>query len=191
MIVWKCGNALDFGALPVVLEPIRCDWWKQPVEPAPGVALVEDPDHLWLLAGGEGGARPHPAAGCGDFVEGLWEHDVAEMFIAGPEGYLEFNLSPAGAWWAARFSAPRVRDERMGRPQVITRAHHTAAGWLAALGVPLDALRQHVGWDEKNRINVTMIVGSPQQFLTVADLGEGAPDFHRPDGFDPIEWRFA
>ncbi len=49
-----------------------------------------------------------PAEG---FVEGLWEHDVAEFFLLDRRRgtYQEYNLSPGGAWWAAAFSAPRVR----------------------------------------------------------------------------------
>lgn len=193
MVVWKVNSPLDIQRLPVSLKPVANDWWGQPVEPAPRFTLIEDPGYLWLVAFHEHTPRLHPGAGCGEFLEGLWEFDVAECFIAGPEGYLEFNLSPTGAWWCARFSAPRVRDEAMPRPRAITRvgSRKATGGWLAALGIPLEALRREAGWDDHIHINVTFIVGEPQRFLTVADLGEGQPDFHRPEAFAGIDRRDA
>ena len=37
----------------------------------------------------------------GQFVEGLWEQDVAEFFVAaGGTECQEINISPTGAWWS-------------------------------------------------------------------------------------------
>lgn len=191
MIVWKLAKHLDVEDLQVPFVPLRHGWWGEPIVPAPSYALVADPDRLWLVAARGCPGQAHPGGGCGEFVEGLWKYDVAELFVAGPCGYLEFNLSPAGAWWCARFSAPRVRHHGMPQPRVVAHSHSQAnGGWLAALGIPLDDLRRETGFDEATRINVTMILGcADQQFLSVADLGGGQPDFHRPAHYQAIESR--
>lgn len=191
MIVWKVTKLLDVEDLQVPLVPIPHGWRGEAIEPAPVYALVADPDRLWLVAARGCPGQSHPSGGCGEFIEGLWDYDVAELFLAGPCGYLEFNLSPSGAWWCARFSSPRVRHNGMPRPQVVAHSRaHTNGGWLAALGIPLNDLRRESVFDEATRINVTMILGSPDpHFLSVSDLGDGKPDFHRPAHFQPIESR--
>ena len=51
-----------------------------------------------------------PAAGGADRLDGLWRHTCCEVFLghAGGSDYLEYNLSPSGAWAAYAFSAYRV-----------------------------------------------------------------------------------
>ena len=54
-----------------------------------------------------------PKDRAGEFVEGLWEEDVLELYLANTEededAYLELNLSKDGAWWGAHFSSYRRR----------------------------------------------------------------------------------
>ena len=61
-----------------------------------GAAREEEPEIL-------------PRAAANTFFEGLWEADVAELFVASESGayYLEFNLAPNAAWWVAAFDSYR------------------------------------------------------------------------------------
>lgn len=172
------------------MRELSRDWHGQTLSPAPRLGLIEDPTHLWLVAGREHPFRAHPGAGCGDFQPELWRHDVAELFIASPRGghYLEFNLAPTGAWWMAAFGGPRRPLPAPELPAVI--ACGTPAGaeaWHAALAIPLDWLRHEVAWGAESRLNATLILGQdPQRFLSQADLGGGEPDFHRPEHYPQV-----
>ena len=165
------------------------DWHGQSMDSPAHFSLLEDTTHLWLIAGRNKPAKPHPTGLCGDFQVELWRHDVAELFIAAPDGsaYLEFNLSPRGAWWMERFSQPRHVDPIAERPVVKTHAELADGGaWLSALAIPLDWLFDTIGWSENSPLNVSFILDSPdQRFLTACDLGDGEPDFHRPQAFQP------
>jgi hypothetical protein len=60
-------------------------------------------------------------------------------------------------------------------------------GWVAAMAIPLDLLKARLDFGKRTRMNVTMIVESPdQRFITAADLGSGEPDFHLPQRFPEI-----
>ncbi len=114
------------------------------------------------------------------FIEGLWEQDLAECFMLDRRTghYQEFNLGPGGAWWSARFSAPRVRIA----PQpsalsfgVLTEVEWTAAAWIGRLSFPVPDLGSAA-------VNFTAIVASSEgrRFYSLAPLGGSRPDFHRP-----------
>ena len=174
----------ELDALP--MHELCHDWHGQSMAPPARFALVEDPGHLWLIAGRQQPANPHPMGDCGDFQAELWKHDVAEMFItdANFKNYLEFNLSPTGAWWAESFSGPREIRGLGQPPEVRTHAEHGEESWRACLGIPLEWLRLSIDWSVDSPLNVTFILDSPQQrFLSACDLGAGEPDFHRPQGF--------
>lgn len=136
----------------------------------------------------------HPKARPGCFLGGLWETDVAELFLADPVSgrYLELNLAPNGAWWSCEFTAPRQRAEAndIAMPDVATFADLAPDGsWLAAMAVPLDILRARLDFGQETRANVTMILGSPEQrFLSAAKLHGTVPDFHQPAGFTKIQF---
>lgn len=164
------------------------------LQPAATFSLVADPRHLWFIASHRQPARIHPKARPGIFLAELWQHDVAEMFLTDPDGgrYFEFNLAPNGAWWCCEFTAPRVRAEEVdiAMPEVATFAEMAADGsWVAAMAIPLDLLRARLDFGPATRMNVTMILGSPEQrFVTATDLGPGAPDFHQPQRFPQVSF---
>lgn len=165
------------------------DWHGEPVVPAAAFSLAMDPHRLWFVAHHRRPARIHPQARPGHFLPGLWQHDVAELFLANLSRgrYYEFNLSPNGAWWSCEFTAPRVRADpcEIAMPDVATFADLAADGsWLAAMAIPLDLLRARLDFGPTTHANVTLILESPnQRFLTATDLGGGEPDFHQPSGF--------
>lgn len=173
------------------MQELGHDWYGSPMVPPAQFRLVEDPHHLWLIAAHEAAAKPHPKGDCGDFQAELWRHDVAELFIAQADGphYLEFNLSPRGAWWMACFSGPRQLCPMKDLPEVITHTSVEGAGnddgsWKAVLGIPLDWLRESISWGAGSPLNVAFILKSPdQRFLSTCNLGDGEPDFHRPQRF--------
>jgi hypothetical protein len=122
----------------------------------------------------------------GHFVEGLWEADVAELFLVNPDTgfYTEFNLGPRGGWWCCSFGSPRARVEAAPKPLpgVRAKACLSESGWDSSLAVPLHSLPEGLAFDSgKTRGNITFCLGAPQQYVTLADLGGGEPDFHRPE----------
>jgi hypothetical protein len=125
---------------------------------------------LWFLAHHRRPADLHPAARPGGFQAELWRYDVAELFLSHPGSgrYFEFNLAPNGAWWCCEFTAARRRAESIdiAMPEVATFADLAADGsWLAAMAISPD-----------------------QRFVSAADLGGGAPDFHRPLVFPEVKF---
>jgi hypothetical protein len=123
----------------------------------------------------------------GEFTEGLWNGDVIELFIGQPESeqYLEFNLAPSGAWWAAAFSRYRERSTDILAALPMTIQSNCAAGYweffasfdLAATAVNCDSCT----------INLCAIFGSPNRrfFSAHAPVTAGVaavkPDFHRAE----------
>lgn len=183
-MVWGELDVPVFG----LTKDLRGDALKNPAS----FSLVTDDRHLWFLASHQQPARIHPQARPGAFHADLWQHDVAELFLADPASgrYFEFNLAPNGAWWSCEHTAPRVRAEEMdiAMPEVATFSDLAPdGGWLVAIAIPLDLLRARLDFGPATRANVTMILESPvQRFLSANDLGPGEPDFHRPDRFSQI-----
>lgn len=194
MTLFESERPLAWGELDVPLFGLGTDWHGARVEPAPGFALVMDPQRLWLVASHRRPAQLHPQARPGMFQAELWRHDVAELFLANPRNgrYFEFNLAPNGAWWSGEFTGPRVRAEEAeaAMPEVTTHAELAADGsWVAALVLPLELLRARLDFGPTTRANVTFILGTPhQRFLTATPLGGGDADFHRPERFTPSAW---
>jgi hypothetical protein len=189
MTIFTSPSPLVWGQLDVPMLGLSRDWHGAPVEPPGAFSLAVDERRLWFVAHHRRPAELHPQARPGDFQAGLWDYDVAELFIADPVSgrYFEFNLAPNGAWWSCEFTAPRVREEEMdiAMPEVATFADMAPDGaWVAAMAIPMDLLRARLDFGANSRMNVTMILESPaQRFLTATDLGGGEPDFHRPDCF--------
>lgn len=194
MICVRCEKPIRWGELDLPLFGIDRDWGGNPVEPALAWSLAEDGERLWFVASHGAPARLHPQARPGRFLPGLWEHDVAELFLAHPPSgnYFEFNLAPNGAWWSCQFTAPRQRREEaeIAMPEVATFAELSAGGgWLAAMAIPLDLLRARLDFGAGTTANASFILGSPgQRFLTASPLGEGEPDFHRPAQFPVLRF---
>lgn len=122
----------------------------------------------------------------GEYFEGLWEYDVAELFIAADKGerYIEINLAPNGAWWLMTFSAPRQRlaDLRIDLHDIKTESTLTKQAWKASLCIPLGLL-QNILQTDNMRFNVTYILGEPRQHLSYCKLQSAKPDFHIPERF--------
>jgi hypothetical protein len=189
------SEPIVWGGLDVPLLGIVRDWFGAPVSPPAGYALAMDDQRLWFLAHHRRAADLHPQARPGAFQADLWQHDVAELFLADPVSgrYFEFNLAPNGAWWSCEFTAPRERAEEIdiAMPDVATFADLSPDGsWLAAMALPLDILRARIRFGPDTRANVAMILESPgRRFLTANDPADGEPDFHQPAMFSPVRFQ--
>lgn len=192
MTIFTSPHPLQWGGLDVPLMGLTKDWHGAPLQVAAGFSLVIDARRLWFVAHHRKAADLHPKARPGMFLDGLWQHDVAELFLADPLSgrYFEFNLTPNGAWWCCEFTAPRVRAEEIDivMPEVATFSDMAADGaWVAAMAIPLDLLRARLDFGPQTRVNVTFILDSPgRKFVSAADLGAGDPDFHRPGKFPQV-----
>ena len=174
---------------------IETDWYGSKLDKAPKYFFTLSETHLHFWAGQKGLAGSHhPTAQPGQFHAELWRFDVAEFFLTSPNSshYLEFNLSPNGAWWSCAFEAPRVAAS--GNPQAIpgvtTESQQTSSSWWAHAAIPRAWLEQHLGLGPDSHLNATFILNSPDQlFATASDLGDGEPNFHRPEKFPRIDSR--
>ena len=185
-------DQLEWGKLNLPLLGITEDWFGEALVPPLAFSLAADSKQLWFVATRQALALTNPAASSGEFTHGLWEHDVAELFIADPEGrsYLEFNLSPTGAWWAAKFSSPRELCKVQPDFQSQIRTYHDDGDpgcWIAAISIPIRFLVAHIGFAVGSPANAAFILNSPHQTFHSATklLGE-TPDFHQPANFPRI-----
>lgn len=165
-------------------QTLSHEWYGKEIVPAVEYSFSIEGEYLVFRAAQAAQAQPHPEGKPGEFKEELWKYDTAEFFIADAEGklYMEFNLSPAGAWWACVFSAPRVAAPEYGVPQgVQTTGSLSAEGWACSARIPLEYLSALGITPERCRLAATCILNSPDYvFLTSAEDLSGEPDFHRP-----------
>lgn len=179
---------------PPQFETIAADWFGAAIAAAPAFRLVLIPGEAIEL---HARANKHPVSAmdstAGEFCEGLWQHDCAELFLANPATghYIEFNIAPNGAWWSCLLESPRLRAriENLPLDGVVSEGIEGVARWETKLHVPLAALPPEIGTDiHALRGNVTFCLGSaPRQiYVTYADLGTGTPDFHQPARWLPV-----
>jgi len=189
MRIFNTSTALAWGELDLPLLGIDEDWFGSPLLPPVAFSLASDPEYLWFVATRQAQASVLPGAVPGGFTPGLWEYDVAELFVASQDGnsYLEFNLAPNGAWWAAKFSSPRQVCDSQPDFQNNIHTYHDAPdpdSWVAAISIPLGFLRKHISFDVGSPANAAFIMNSPEQtFHSAARLPGGKPDFHQPSKF--------
>lgn len=194
MTIFTSSRPLAWGELDVPLFGLENDLRGAPLQAPAAFSVVTDARHLWFIASHRQPARIHPKARPGAFQAELWRYDVAELFLADPVSgrYFEFNLAPNGGWWTCEFTAPRVRadEAEIAMPEVATFSEISPDGsWLAAMAIPLDLLRARLDFGPATRMNVAMILESPEQkFLSATDLGTGEPDFHQPQRFSEIQF---
>jgi hypothetical protein len=123
---------------------------------------------------------PGPPGPC----EGLWEHEVVEVFLAGwapasrPIPYTEVELSPHGHYLVLRLEGARRVIER-GLPLAF-RAHRQGGRWVGEALLPLALLPP-----APLRVNAFAIHGrgAGRRFLAWEPVPGSQPDFHRPDRF--------
>lgn len=192
MIIEQKRGVLKWTELEVALFAANKDWYGTPLDEPVGFSFVKDEKFFWFIATHPKAASLHPDSRPNQFTRELWRYDVAEFFLTNQETgrYLEFNLSPNGAWWAAEFSGPR---EGMGEAPLVGVETYADLGesgrWIAAARFELDLMYDRFNLGPDTTLNATFILNSPeQQFVSVADLGEGEPDFHQPSKFKQVSF---
>ena len=194
MTIFTSPRPLVWGELDVPLFGLARDVHGAALQVPVAFSVVMDEWRLWLMVNHRRPARIHPQARPGLFQANLWQYDVAELFLGDPVSgrYFEFNLAPNGAWWSCEFTAPRVRADTadIAMPEVATFSDMAPDGsWLAAMAIPLGLLRARLDFGPATRMNVAMILESPEQkFISATDLGGGEPDFHQPARFSPVSF---
>jgi hypothetical protein len=124
----------------------------------------------------------------GDFVEGLWERDVAEFFVAG-EGsvYQEINISPTGAWWSASFTGYRSKPTEIRFEPLIT-VEESDDRWAVTFEASLDSFRPWRKLAPSQRLfsPTAILYDSKPNYFAWNHSGGGEPDFHRRELFQPL-----
>jgi hypothetical protein len=139
-------------------------------------------------------SEPHQSAAVneGTFFEGLWHHDVIELFIScGTARYLEFHLSPNGCWWAQAFSGPLERDPQYEASEIrVIALESSPNGWSSLLTVSRAHIVQTLG-DLPSHAHITCKFNSkpePTPYASLVSLSDDKPNFHQPLKFPKIEW---
>lgn len=165
----------------------RC-WDGQELIPPFQWRVAYDPSCLWFMSRVPGPGTFNAELARGQFVEGLWEQDVAELFVMTDGGsYQEFNVSPAGAWWSCGFSAYRVRQSENRVPEGVSiEVTSDPSSWQALLSIPRAELA--FSPTEITGMHVAAILHSPTtRYLSSAPMAGVQADFHRKECFEPIE----
>ncbi len=167
-------------------QQISRDWAGNETQQRIEFSLLLDPESLWFQVRVDySGSSPffNPNHHRGEFVEGLWQMDVAEFFLCDPESgnYQEFNLAPSGAWWSQFFSEYRqIAQEKFNPPTV--EIHHStidSSCWQALLSVSRSSLKVDLAKTSLLRAQVCFILGDPQQFFAWGSDPGCEPDFHK------------
>lgn len=192
VIIYQSNQHLAWGEIDIPILGLRQDWFGSPINPNLGFCLIQDPDFLWFIATRQALHTSPVNSKCGDFIEGLWDFDVAELFLSNPSNghYLEWNLSPNGAWWAASFSAPRSRITSLERWQSMVKTFaftdHSQL-WCAAIQIPVTILQDEIHFSSESCANVSAVLHEPDpKFISFNPLPGKSPDFHQPSAFSKI-----
>ena len=107
----------------------------------------------------------------------LWRHTCFEAFIAADEGYVEYNLSPSGAWATYRFDSYRagLRPADQIGEVVSFGADETRAQLEARIVVPHGA--------ERLALSAVIETGDGTKSYWALAHPSDKPDFHHPDSF--------
>ncbi len=191
--VYQSSTSLTFERLfQFPLNYFEYDWFGERVKNSVGFVVGVDPDRLFLGAKVDASPWLDPATSQGQFVEGLWNKDVVEIFLASSDSpiYQEVNLAPNGAWWSCFFSKYRKRDAGGFKMPQDVKTHSVigSAQWEAAISIPLNQFSLPVELEGGTKANVTFVVGkAKRQYLTWSSIQQRDPDFHRAEDFEDVE----
>ena len=111
-------------------------------------------------------------------ADDLWRATCFEAFAATPDGYVEYNLSPSGAWAAYRFDGYRqgMRVFDMAAPFIVTRRAPGQFALTADVTLPDQAT---------GALGLTAVIQGMNGSVGYWALRHSSdkPDFHHPDSF--------
>lgn len=108
----------------------------------------------------------------------LWRTTCFEAFVRTTGGYVEYNLSPSGAWAAYRFDGYRdgMRELDMPAPFIVTRSAPSQFVLTADVTLPVDAV------GAAGLAAVIRGVDGAIGYWALAHPSD-KPDFHHSDSF--------
>lgn len=173
---------------------ILSDWFDQQLDRSVRFYFaVFDQRFHFLVESKLGSGFSHPESLAGTYQAELWKYDVAEFFLLDPltGHYLEFNLSPNGAWWTCGFSDVLVPmgGQPAPVPHVETTSQELNDSWRAQASFPLDWLSQYYHFGSSSRLNTTFILNSPSQIFLTANPPKGnQPNFHQRELMNEVKF---
>ena len=119
-----------------------------------------------------------PQAAARARTDELWRTTCFEAFVRTAEGYVEYNLSPSGAWAAYRFDGyrERMRALEIAAPFIVTRMAQGRFVMTVDVELPKDAT---------DAVGLTAVVDGLDGAIAYWALAHPSdkPDFHHPDSF--------
>ncbi len=146
--------------------------------------LLDRDSHLEIRVSAPHYADPPPPSAPIGPTANLWEHEVVELFIHGPDNrYTEIELSPSGHHLVLQLEGVRNTVASMLPIQFEATIH--ADRWTGTAIIEKALLP-----DTPHRVNAAAIHGTDanRTYLSWVTLPGEAPDFHQPECFRPIVW---
>lgn len=174
-------------SLPELACPV--DWHGTPIDFPFAFYFAVSSEEVFFGAILPSTEKALPSTSFGEFVEGLWEGAVIELFLAeeGTSRYQEINLAPSGAWWSCAFDSYRARAS-LPPPRSI-KIFASPRGEILELGAAIkrNELAIQTGFGERNRANLSAILGSGnnRSYLSLSP-SSGEPDFHRVESWSKV-----
>ncbi|MCC6220801.1 MAG: hypothetical protein IT291_06140 [Deltaproteobacteria bacterium] len=173
------------------LNYFQTDWFGSAPLAKTGFVLVLTPQHLMFAAECFEGPTCDRSYCLNEFRAGLWERDVAELFLKEDHSnrYQEFNLSPSGAWWSGLFDSHRKPSSSafLEPTGVKVFAEAKKEHWRAAISIPLSSLSVSFAFTSASKANVSFIIGgNKRQYLSWSKINAKEPDFHRVSDFEKM-----
>ena len=169
-------------------DTIDKDWFGRVIAPPIHYSVWPTPTKLYFRFTVPLGNAPILVGRPGEFCEGLWDGDVAELFISSEADsqYIEFNLGASGAWWMQHFAAYRARTPDTPRTPVIISSEIRENNWTGSIEIPVDDLALDI--DCKILFNACFILGdNPRHFISASGgISDIEPDFHRRELLRPL-----
>jgi hypothetical protein len=180
-------GSIDGRAMMIHLSQL---WNGDPAPPGHGgrAALTFDGALLalsWDLTLPEPARVPEAEPG---WTDGLWEHDVLELFLTSRRGdgrYLELEIGPGGHWLGLAFTAPRRRSAELHELDPEQRHDARSGRWRGRAALPKALVEKHAGPSPWKGL-VAAVLGPGRHHLCWPKLSGEAPDFHRPDRWAPL-----
>ena len=127
-------------------------------------------------------------------VEGLWDYDVAEVFLkpAGSPGYFEYEVSPLSQYLAAHIISPWKEVDFSWDSQMKARAvlKEERSSWKAVMELPFQAMAGAESFRMPEagdiwRANLFLAMGAEpaRHYLCWQPTLTKEPDFHVPAAF--------
>lgn len=120
--------------------------------------------------------------------DGLWERDVAEVFLQPDRSqlyrYKEFEVAPNGQWLDMDVCARQFRELQSG----LERSVHLDSAkrqWVAELKIPMKSLTDTFNPSSVWYVNFYRVEGArePRTYLAWCPTNTPQPDFHVPTAF--------